>query len=311
MSYPVYLNGQLRDRGWWYYYLATLAYKVPEGTWGLGLLALGILATVRQARSSLTHEATLAAVPLAVMAAMSFGTDINLGLRYVLPAFPYVFVSLGRLGPWAVGLADQRSRRWAAGGVGALLALTITATLAAHPSYLAYFNWASGGTSRGSEHLIDSNLDWGQDLIGLRDWLATNAPGERVGLAYFGQINPTLLQLRDEGFPWFLPPAAGVLPPAGGILPTEGPAPRVVPGLYAISASFVRGLPYSVYDPSPLVPNLYPAWDARKMANKSAFGAFGYFRGLEPIARVGGSIFVYRVDQATADSLNRLLDATR
>lgn len=307
VTYPVYLDGQLRHRGWWYYYLATLAYKVPEGTWALGLWALGLLLLVRRVRGSATDEAAMLAVPLVVVAVMSLGTDINLGLRYVLPAFPYAFVAIGRIAPWAAGLGAgvRRPVQVLAGG---FLALTCAASALAHPHYLAYFNWASGGTRRGSEHLIDSNLDWGQDLLNLRSWLDRNAPGERVGLAYFGQINPTLFRLRGEPLDWFLPPAAGALPPVNPRWPVEGPARRVEPGLYAISASFVRGLPYAIYDPSPMVPSLYPAWDARQMA-PTRWGAFGYFQVLEPDERIGGSIFVYRVDAEEAARLNRLIGA--
>ena len=32
-AYSVYLNGVLRETGWWDYYLLSLVYKVPEGTW--------------------------------------------------------------------------------------------------------------------------------------------------------------------------------------------------------------------------------------------------------------------------------------
>ncbi|MFO0951321.1 MAG: hypothetical protein U0835_09255 [Isosphaeraceae bacterium] len=48
MGYPVYLDGQLRQTSWWYYYLLTLVYKVPEGTWLLVLLSVGVLAFARK-----------------------------------------------------------------------------------------------------------------------------------------------------------------------------------------------------------------------------------------------------------------------
>ena len=123
-----------------------------------------------------------------------------------------------------------------------------------YPDAMAYFNEFAGGPDRGASHLIDSNLDWGQDLVGLRLWLATHAPGERVGLAYFGQINPTIFAPRGEAFDWFLPP-----PEPGSAAREEGPrrdrfhAPRrrLEPGLYAVSASLVEGLPWRVYDDDP------------------------------------------------------------
>ncbi|MEA2630724.1 MAG: hypothetical protein QOE66_943, partial [Chloroflexota bacterium] len=212
-------------------------------------------------------------------------TNINLGLRYVLPIFPYLFIGAGKLVPWAAGMGSRVRRLLAGGLIGASLAATLTATLTIDAHYLAYFNAVSGGPAHGSEHLIDSNLDWGQDLLGLRRWLATHAPGERVGLAYFGQINPSIFAMRPgEGFDWFLPP-----PLPGTTEPLQEPdqirprPARLEPGLYAVSASLVRGLPWRVYDNTRWRP--YSAW----------IDAFGYFRALTPIERIGDSIFVYRV----------------
>lgn len=308
IGYPVYLDGERRDSGWWYYYLAALGYKVPEGTWALGLASLVVLAARRRTAAAWADEFALLLVPSAVLLAMSFGTDINLGLRYVLPAFPYVFVSIGKLVPWAVSLTG-RARGLANGFVVVAVLETIIAALMIHPHYLAYFNWASGGAERGSEHLIDSNIDWGQDLVNLRDWMQAHAPGERVGLAYFGQLNPNVLARSGEGLNWFLAPwLPGAASPLWGLERLDGPPPRLVPGLYAVSASFLRGLPYALYDPSPRVPNAYPAWDTRqpKVPGREAYG---YFRELTPIDHVGHSILIFRVSPEDAARLAPLWDA--
>jgi hypothetical protein len=230
---------------------------------------------------------------------ISFFTNINLGLRYVLPIFPFLFISAGKLTPWAFGLGNRR-RRWLAGGlIGVCLGATATATAAIHPHFLAYFNALAGGPEHGSEHLIDSNLDWGQDLVGLRRWVARHAPGQRVGLAYFGQINPSIFDDRTEGpLTWFLPsplPETMIdrLPPKDRF----GPRPaRLEPGLYAVSASLVRGLPWRVYD------------NARWAPYSAGAGAFQYFTRLTPVDRVGASIFIYYVSEADAARLAPLWD---
>ena len=300
-GYPVYLNGQLRRTGWWYYYLATLAYKIPEGTWALVLISGGVLVGVKRSKAAWADELTVLAIPVVVLLAMSFLTDICLGLRYILAVFPFVFIATGKVVPWATALAGW-SRKLAVGAVAGSIVATTAATLTIHPDYLAYFNQVSGGPDRGSEHLIDSNLDWGQDLLKLNRWLKKEHPGRKVGLAYFGQINPTLLTLRRDGFRWFLPP---VLP--GTTLPVEsenktppiGPLARLEPGLYAVSASLVRGLPFRLHDPRSLdEPVLFwePRWNARE-------GAFAYFRELRPVHRVGRSIYVYEVTQQECDRL--------
>ncbi|MEW4566402.1 glycosyltransferase family 39 protein [Tautonia sp. JC769] len=295
-GYPVFLDGELSNESWWYYYLMTLVYKVPEGTWALLLLAIAVIPMASRNRAEAVDEASIWIVPAVVLGVMSFGTNIAIGLRYVLPIFPYLFLGAGRLAPWASGLQGG-ARTAAIAGIGVGLLATASAALLIHPHYLAYFNWVSGGAKRGSEHLIDSNLDWGQDLKGLHDWLELNAPGERVGIAYFGQVNPEVFNIRAQvddpsigsGRPldWFLPPVLpGTLPERPG--QDAGPPE---PGLYAVSASLMRGLPWRVYAPDRWAPM------------SARLGAFRYFESLEPIGQIGYSILLYRVTPADATRL--------
>jgi hypothetical protein len=90
-----------------------------------------------------------------------------------------------------------------------------------------------------------------------------------------------------------LPPA---LPGTMALPPPRyrGPGPvRLEPGLYAVSVSLVHGLPWRVYDSSRWGP--WEVW----------IDAFAYFQTLEPIARIGHSILIYRVDEAEAARLSR------
>ncbi len=302
-GYSVYLDGTLRRHGWWYYYLACLAYKVPEGTWLVVLASAVALFALRRDRAGWFDEFAVLAFPAIVLFAMTALTDINLGLRYVLAIFPFVFVAAGKVVPWAESLGG----RWRAGMIGGLvvsLALTLaTQSALVHPHYLASFNWLSGGPDRGSEHLIDSNLDWGQDLVNLRRWVAENRPGQRVGLAYFGQINPNIFLLRNDEFRWFLPPVVpGTTSPMYQSPALIGPAPALRPGLYAVSASLVRGLGWRIYDPGNPPLTWSPGWNARE-------GAFRYFAELTPIAKVGHSIFVYELTREQCDRINPRLAA--
>jgi Dolichyl-phosphate-mannose-protein mannosyltransferase len=304
-GYPVYLNGTLQDHGWWYYYLATLAYKVPEGTLFLVALSGFVLVGSKRSRAPWADEFAVLSTAVVVLLAMSFLTDICLGLRYILPIFPYLFIGVGKLVPWASGLAGWKKRAgW--GLIGGALLATSAATASIHPDYLAYFNWVSGGPDRGAEHLIDSNLDWGQDLVKLNRWLKREHPGRRVGLACFGQINPAIFKLRGDGFDWFLPPALpGTISAVGDPAYLDGPAPRLTPGLYAVSASIVKGLPWRFYDSRSLkYPELIWLGAWRTLENPETHDdAFGYFRELTPVARVGHSIYVYEV---SAEDCRRL-----
>lgn len=304
-GYPVYLDGVLRRTGWRSYYVKALLYKVPEGTLFLVGLSLVVLVGSRRSRTSWPDEFALLFPPIAVLGAMTFLTDINLGLRYVLAMFPYVFVFLGRLAPWAEGLVGA-SRKAARLAIVLPLGLTLAATLAIHPHYLAYFNLVSGGPDRMPPHLIDSNLDWGQDLVGLRRWIRDHRVEEPIGLAYFGQITPNLFAERGEGFPWFLPPTRhGTLRPMMRDTTTlDGPAPRLTPGLYAVSATLLQGLPWRVYDPSRRV--WAGTWNTIEDEDP-----YGYFRRLTPIDRVGHSILIYRVTASQAARINETLTAPR
>jgi hypothetical protein len=254
----------------------------------------------RRSREAWADEIVLWSVPVTVLVTMSVLTDINLGLRYVLPIAPYVFIAVGKVVPWAAGLRSLALRRFAWWSIGVTLAANLAAVASIHPHYLAYFNAASGGPDREPAHLIDSNLDWGQDLVGLKRWLHEHAPGEPVGLAYFGQFNPSIFIKRGEGFGWYLPPARpGTMEPVRGAdrAALAGPQTRLDPGLYAISASLVYGLPWRLYDPSPKVEAWSPTWNA------AGPDAYGYFRSLKPIARIGHSIYVYRVTRVDAARL--------
>jgi hypothetical protein len=264
--------------------------------------SLAVLAFSPRARASRFDEFVVLTVPAFVLFVMSVFTNINLGLRYVLPIFPYVFISAGKLAPWATGLANRSARRAAVGFIAACLAATTASTASIHPHYLAYFNAVSGGPDRGADHLIDSNIDWGQDLVNLWDWLKVNAPNERVGLAYFGQINPRIFEKLGDRVDWYLPP------PAPGTMPEkqrprrfqlDPGALRLQPGLHAVSASLVKGLPWRVYD-SPWNDygkgwNPWPVW----------VNAYKYFDSLEPIHKVGYSIWIYRVTPEQAEAINR------
>jgi hypothetical protein len=129
------------------------------------------------------------AVAAAVYALVAcFVLKVPLGVRYILPLYPiaHLFVAT-RLAPPPRGW-----RRLAIGGAAAWLAL---ASLAAHPHYLAYFNEAVGGPAAGPRYLIESNIDWGQDLSTLASYLRTrgNPP---VQLAYFGRESPASYGMR-------------------------------------------------------------------------------------------------------------------
>ncbi len=182
-AYPVYLNGELRRTGWWYYYLLCLVYKVPEGTWLLIMLSLVSLRFVPRTSAEWADEIALWTVPVVILFSMSFLTDINLGLRYVLAVLPYLFIATGKLVPWMLGLVG--TRRWV---MTALVVVSLGSTVASsiwiHPHYLAFFNWASGRSRPGAGEVDRQQSRLGPRLGRTPEVVEENDPGpaDRTGL---------------------------------------------------------------------------------------------------------------------------------
>ena len=314
-AYPVYLDGEVRNTGWATYYLKALIYKIPEGTWLLVALSVVALVVVKRSRAGWFDELALWTMPVLLLLAMSLLTDINLGLRYVLAILPFIYIATGKVVPWCLSLSNPW-RRIVGTFLAGSMALTLAASAWIHPHYLSYFNWASGGPDREPPHLIDSNLDWGQDLVALQKWCKANIPGQEIGLAYFGQINPSLFTLRNEPFRWFLPPGlpgtVGPIDPQRVSPRFKGPSPRLAPGYYAVSAHLLYGLAWRLYDSAPLAtaPEAFqPVWSYGTYRGKAALQYFRDFRPIMP--PIGHTIYVYHLTAEDVAPINRVLEASR
>ena len=152
--------GERSERGFWYYFPATFALKTP-----LALMVL--LALAARARAGVTRLARASScflwVPVAVYLALTLTRGLNIGHRHLLPIYPFLFVR-GR----PRGDAGVRGWRPLAGrGRRPAAAWYAVSVARVHPHYLAYFNEPAGGPANGYRLLVDSNLDWGQDLKGL------------------------------------------------------------------------------------------------------------------------------------------------
>ena len=140
-------------------------------------------------------------IPILIVAIV-MPSDINLGLRHILPIFPFVAVSaaIGLHTIWD-RLRPTFLRRPVAIG---LLLLHLGPSFACHPDYLAYFNCLAG--DRPETIAVDSDLDWGQDLLRLSAELRRRRV-DGLWIAYFGTA-----ELERHDLPKFerLPPGVGV-----------------------------------------------------------------------------------------------------
>jgi dolichyl-phosphate-mannose-protein mannosyltransferase len=189
-NYFPYLMGEMKRGGWIYYLLIAYLVKTPLPT--LILLAASVVLYVRGRRAAPLDEAFLAIPSLAFFAGYSLTAD-NLGVRYLIPCFPLLFIFASRVAP-----AAASAGRLARVALAAALIWIFVEFAAIWPDHLSYFNEITGVPPRGVEWLDDSNLDWGQGLIQLRDYLKQNPGGDDFGLCYFGSGEPTYYGIRGR-----------------------------------------------------------------------------------------------------------------
>jgi hypothetical protein len=254
---PAFLMGQYSTTGWWYYFPVAFFIKTPLPT--LLLLALALALTLH--RRTWRAEMWLL-LPVAIYLVVLMGSSLNIGYRHLLPILPLLFVYVSKIASCNLQSAICNLQYLAAG---ILVAWQAFAALSIYPHYLAYFNEIVGGPENGYRYLVDSNLDWGQDLPALRDYL--NQEGiDQVYLSWFGPARPERYGIRYQPLPGF--------PLYQGAAETFAFNPyQPAPGLYAISATNLQGVPLADHD------------------------TFAWFREQEPLAQPGYSIFIYRVPE--------------
>ena len=138
----------------------------------------------------LPGEASFFRVPILVFLSLAIYSRMNIGLRHILPIYPFLFVWLG-----GVSAALLRSPSIAKRGAVCFLGLWLVGSCVVnYPDYLAFFNETLGDRER-HEILVDSNLDWGQDLKGLKRWMVDQGV-EKIELAYFGTADPAYYGIK-------------------------------------------------------------------------------------------------------------------
>jgi hypothetical protein len=251
---PAFLLGQRWSGGRWYYYLATMFFKTPPPA--LLLFVVACVAAVRRRR--LAEQ-----LPLWLFPAAHFLVNLivgrNTGHRYLLTVLPFGFVFISQLVPL---LSDRLRVGWARAGSVVLVVWYLGASLWIYPDYLAYFNLFAGGPSRGYEVLVDSNLDWGQDLVQLRRYMEREGLDE-VWLSLFSLTDPAVYGIRAHELPDWGDKEIG---PGFHYLHPD-------PGVYVVSATLLQGL----YMPNP--------------------STFDWFIHREPVDQIGYSMLVYRVEE--------------
>jgi hypothetical protein len=320
---PSFFRGDVSTEAsvWFFPYAFVAKSTVPLLV--LFAVAVGLICVdVFRRRTNRVYQLLPFVVLVVVVFFGALASGLNIGHRHLIAMYPPVFILVG------VGIAGQIDlRRWGTQR-GAVIQLALVSALTwqavaafrAHPHYLAYFNELAGGPTNGYRNLVDSSLDWGQDLPFLADWLEQHSVNdEPFHLAYFGV---------DRPHRYF---------PSAELLPSRTPlmVSRFRPGLYAVSATVLQ----SVYLPTPgewraeyeqhltgLTRNveLYEAARAQPFQLQQLTAAVpqgfwpstylefnllrlskltAHLRTREPVANVAGSILIYRLTDTDIDSL--------
>ena len=252
-GHSAYLIGRISPTGWWYYYILAFLFKTPVSTLLLLFATLLFFPKIRDATWTSLNFLLLPAIAVFLFTSRQ---DVNIGLRYVLPTYPFLLVLIARV----VGYKSQHKKlaRWI---LGLLCIWAVWEAALIYPHYLAYFNGLVGGPSGGRYMLVDSNLDWGQDLKGLKGYMERHGI-RKVKLAYFGLSNPAYY-----GIDYDLLPSYAVM--GQPVCTEESPTVLELKGTMAVSATLLQGL-YCKADP------------------------YWMLRGMEPTANIGYSIYIFQ-----------------
>ncbi|QDT07417.1 hypothetical protein K227x_58440 [Rubripirellula lacrimiformis] len=230
-SWKSYLLGEWKQGGWWYYYIVGLFVKVPLAAWMMLAAGSAVACLWRPDQNSKFGIACLLLPALIFFVIVSTSTGLNRYVRYALPVLPAIFVWASQLGRLIEKGRSLATRRWATVVTSGLVCWFAVTSIRNAPDHLSYFSPVAGGPSRGHLVLCDSNIDWGQDLIQLRDWLDANPDAKKdLRLAYFGSYDPASI-----GISYTAPTARDASSFA------RHDSRDLIPGFYVISKNYVMG----------------------------------------------------------------------
>ncbi|HWA64714.1 MAG TPA: hypothetical protein VG866_02610, partial [Candidatus Paceibacterota bacterium] len=197
---------------------------------------------------------------IAIYGAFSLTAKVDIGIRHLMPIYGFLFIlTAGQAVRFYEHLGHKKLIRWLGFG---LLAWYLVEFIGIYPYYLSYFNEFAGGPAGGYRYVADSNLDWGQDLWRLADYVKENHI-QKISLDYFGWADQSYY--IGDPFVWI----------TGGQYVNAQQFLRDNPGggWIAISATF--------YDQSLHDANQHYAW----------------LKAYPPTTVIGHSIFVWHITQ--------------
>ena len=248
-SRPMYLLGEVYPTGRWFYF--PVAFLIKTSIALLVLLAAGLL-TFKLYRER-GREMLFLLVPSLAFFGISLLSKMNIGVRHILPVYGF-FIVIAAAGGCALS-RKHKIVRWA---LILLLAAHAATAFQTAPSYLAFSNIFWGGTNNTYRLLTDSNVEWGQNLKLVNEYLRS----ENINDCWFANFG-------------------------GGELARRALPCRLMPGSYDWNAT---------EEPVEPIPGVIEGTVLLSVAVLPPLGGNEYTSVIasEPVAQIGGSIFVYR-----------------
>jgi len=246
-------------RGWWYYFPVAFALKttIPFLLLSVTAIPWSLWRTARGDRTFL-----FALIPLAIYSALAMTSGINIGIRHLLPAYPFLFMLSGAL---LVSICKHWRKAGCAFAVGMVGIMGIEA-LATFPYYISYVNQFKR-ENPGWRYLSDSNVEWGDAVPELADYLKARGVRQISGALLGGNLTLHLygIEFRD----------------------LFGPPPLPETEYVALGASFLNGSTVEYGDAS----------NGRETEQKRV-NFFEAYRNRKPVAVFGNSIYLFKNDPA-------------
>lgn len=263
----VFFAGTIYEEGLWYLMLVSFLIKTPIP---MLMILCGSLYLMLRRLQLMDAEWLMITFVGIIFFVFSYLSNINVGLRYILPVYPFIHLMAGRF------FKDVNLRRkWVGAATVVLCLWYLVASLSIHPHYLAYFNELVGGPKNGYKYLVDSNLDWGQDLKGLKRYMVEKGI-DKIKLGYFGSADANYYGIDYD------------------YLPSVGLQPKK-PDQYWW---------YEIDEDHRYEPGPQKGWIAVSATLRASSGwmkplfydTYAWLREYEPIDQVGHSILIYYIE---------------
>lgn len=186
-GHRMFFLGKWSNSGSPFYYLVAFLIKTP-----ITLILVLLLSVLSLIKFKIKKDELYLIMPIIIIFLTASMNKLQLGLRYILPIYPLCIIFASRT-------ITCVKNYWQKSILIILSLWLILSSLLAWPHYLSYFNEFIGGPNNGWKYLRDSNLDWGQDLPALVQYLKENGIKE-IKLFYFGEDNPAAYGINFTKF---------------------------------------------------------------------------------------------------------------